>query len=463
MSVSYRLYAEPVWFGVLKFITRSSSLEAHIFTEILVLTFLILLNGVLAGSEIALVSIRSTRLQELVSNNVRWAISAKKLRDNPERFLATVQVGITVIGTTAGAFGGSTLSVHLIPVFQRIPWLVPYAEEIAVGLVVALVSYLAIVIGELVPKSLAMRSPERYGRMVASPVLWLSSISRPAVYLLAGSSNVVLKLFGDRTSFTEARLSSEEVRTIVEDAAKTGSIHPQSSSIASRAIDFGHLRVLDVMVPRHAVVVVSAQATLDDVTSLLKANPFSRLPIYGSSKDEILGYLAAKDVVIKGKSLCGSQAVARDILRPAIFVPESQSAIQLLQRLQKEHQQIAFVVDEQGSFAGLVTMEDLLEELVGEIFSEFREERVTQLAWDEHNCALVPGSLPLRELNRQLELDLNEGAYWTTLGGLCLNLLGHIPVQGEKLALGEGLEAEIVEVHGTRLHLIRLKRDRALD
>ncbi len=443
--------------------TPALSLEAPIFIEVFVLALLILINGVLSGSEIALVSIRSTRLQELVSNNVRWAISAKKLRDNPERFLATVQVGITVIGTTAGAFGGSTLSVHLIPVFQRIPWLVPYAEEISVGLVVVGVSYLTIVIGELVPKSLAMRTPEVYGRMVASPLLWLSSISRPAVHLLAGSSNAVLRLFGDRTSFTEARLSSEEIRTIVEDAAKTGSIHPESSSIASRAIDFGHLRVLDVMVPRHVVVAVSAEATLEEVAAVLERSPFSRLPIHGKSQDEILGYLATKDVVIRGKSLCDSTRVAKDILRPAIYVPESQSAIQLLQRLQKDRQQIAFVVDEQGSFAGLVTMEDLLEELVGEIFSEFREERVTQLAWDERGTALVPGSMALRQLNRQLDLDLNEGAYWTTLGGLCLNLLGHIPLQGEKVLLEKGLEAEIVEVHGTRLHMIRLKRERALD
>ncbi len=182
-------------------------------------------------------------------------------------------MGLTVIGTTAGAFGGSTLGVHLIPLFQAIPWLHPYAEEVAVATVVIFISYLSIVIGELVPKSLAMRIPEVYGRIIASPLLWLSRISSPAVRLLASSSNLVLKVFGDHTSFTEARLSSDEIRHLVEDAAKVGSMHPGASSIASRAIEFGDLRVVDVMVPRHGVVSLPSNASLDAVTEQLERTP----------------------------------------------------------------------------------------------------------------------------------------------------------------------------------------------
>ena len=428
--------------------------EFPIFLEMLIIAVLILFNGVLAGAEIAIVSIRRSRLQELVERKVRWAVDAQALRDNPERFLATVQVGITIIGTTAGAFGGSTLAIHLIPLLQSNRWLSPYAEEIAVGLVVVFISYLSIVAGELVPKSLAMRTPEIYGRLIASPLLGLSRISSPAVRLLASSSNLLLKAFGDRTSFTEARLSSDEIRNLVEDAAKAGSLHPGSSSIASRAIEFGELRVVDVMVPRHAVVSIPEDASLEEVTAQMERAPFSRFLIHGQSKEEMLGYIATKDLVLKRNQA----SRAKDLLRPAICVPEGASAINLLHQLQRERQLLAIVVDEQGSFAGLVTMEDLLEELVGEIFSEFREERIEDIKWDSDGCAVVHGSISLRELNRHLDLDLQESTFWTTLAGLCLGVAGRIPAPGEHLDLSNGIQAEILETQGARIIKVRLRR-----
>lgn len=430
------------------------ALEAAILLEASIIAFLILLNGVLAGAEIAIVSLRKTRLRELVERGSRWAISTQALRDNPERFLATVQVGITVIGTTAGAFGGSTLAVHLIPLFQTVGWLRPYAEEVAVGLVVVFISYLSIVVGELVPKSLAMRTPEVYARLIASLLRGLSRLSSPAVHLLAASSNLVLKLFGDRTSFTEARLSVDEIRHMVEDAAKVGSLHPGASSIAGRAIEFGELRVLDVMVPRHLVVSLPLDSDLEAVAAQLQKTPFSRLPLYGASPDDVSGYLAAKDLVLRRDR----PGQARDLLRPAILVPETAKAINLLQRLQRERQQIAFVVDEQGGFSGLVTMEDLLEELVGDIFSEFRDERIAPLAWGPEGVALVPGGAPLREINRALGLDLPEGPQWTTLGGLCLAEAGHVLSPGDRVALMSGVEAEIREAHGPRILIVSLRR-----
>lgn len=394
-----------------------------------------------------------------MDRRVRWALAAQALRDNPERFLATVQVGITVIGTTAGAFGGSTLAVHLIPLFQAVPWLTPYAEEVAVGLVVIFISYLAIVAGELVPKSLAMRIPEVYARLVAIPLGLLSKVSSPAVRLLAGSSNLLLKVFGDRTSFVESRLSTEEIRYLVEDAAKVGSLHPEAGSIVSRAIDFGELRVVDVMVPRNAVVSVEPEASLDEAVAQLERTPFSRLLVHTKPGEEMLGYLAAKDLLLRRHA--GKRV--RDLVRPAIHVPELLPAINLLQRLQRERQQIAFVVDEQGSFAGLVTMEDLLEELVGEIFSEFREEHVPDIRWAADGTALVPGNFPLREVNRRLDLDLRESPYWTTLGGLYLGQAGRIPSSGESLALGGGVSADILEVKGARLVAVRLHKPAVQD
>lgn len=432
-------------------------------TEVVIIAGLILLNGILAGAEIAIVSIRQSRLTELAGKKMGWVKSAMALRDNPERFLATVQVGITVIGTTAGAFGGSTLAIHLIPLLQKVEKLRPFAEEIAVGLVVAFISYLSIVLGELVPKSLAMRNPESYGRIIASPLLWLSRISSPAVHLLASSSNFVLKAFGDRTSFTESRLSSEEIRHLMEDAAKVGSLHPEASSIASRAIDFGTLRVVDVMVPRHAVISLAAEATLQEILTQMEAMPFSRFPIHGHSQDEILGYLAVKDVVLKCRECHEKNFQAKDFLRTAVYVPENSQAISLLQKLQSEHQQIAIAVDERGSLSGIVTMEDLLEELVGEIFSEFREERIAEIQWDHDGTTLIPGSTPIRFVNRQLGLAMQESQFWTTLGGICLHKAGHVPVVGEIMDIGNNLQAEIMEILGTRIQMVRLSRKEQMD
>ena len=196
--------------------------EAVILAELTVVILLIVANGFFSGAEIALVTLRNTRLQELIDGGHRSAKAALQLRKQPEQLLATVQVGITVVSATAAAFGGASIAIRIEPLFAHIAWLAPYARQVSLGLVVAGVSYLSIVIGELVPKSIAMRSAERIGLIVAQPLLVLSWLARPLVWLLTASSNVVLKLFGDKTNFSESRLSPDELLQLVEEASKQG-------------------------------------------------------------------------------------------------------------------------------------------------------------------------------------------------------------------------------------------------
>jgi putative hemolysin len=427
--------------------------------EILIIFVLVLFNGVLAGSEIAIVSLRRTRLQELVAGGSGSAKAVQYLREHPERFLATVQIGITVVGATAGAFGGSSIAQKLEPVFERVSVLAPYAEQVSLGIVVALISYLSLVLGELVPKSLALRSSERYALTIGRPLVGLSALSRPLVWLLTASSNVVLRLFGDRTNFIEARLSTEELQQMVAEATKAGTVHPHVGEIASRALDFSELTVADVMVPRNHVVAIPKDATQDDLRRILLEDVHTRMPVYEDRLDNVIGYISAKDVL----ALAWEQKliVLQDILRPPFFVPEAKPAVDLLQEMRKRRLLFAIVVDEQGGLAGIVTLEDLIEELVGEIFSEHDEKVPELIRREPDGSAIILGSAPVRDVNRELGLELPEEGDWTTIGGLCLAIATRIPAAGDKLTTSNGFMLEVVDASARRVRAVRIRPGQA--
>jgi putative hemolysin len=414
----------------------------------------VLLNGVLAGAEIAIVSLRQTRLRELVKQGGRRARAIEGLRNEPERFLATVQIGITVVGATAGAFGGATFGKDVEPWLQRIPGLAPYAPEVAIALVVGLVSYLSLVLGELVPKSLALRSPERYALLVSLPLRWLSTGTRPLAAFLTASSNVVLRLFGDTTSFTESRLSPDELRQMVEAAAKAGTVHPQAGAIAARALDFASLTAAEVMVPRSEVVSIRRDASKDELHRVLAEQNHSRFPVYEGQVDRVVGYLSTKEALVMAWE--EPLLVLADFLRPAFFVPEAKPAIDLLAEMRQRHQPFAVVVDEHGGMVGIVTIEDLLEELVGEIFSEHVPPAPEPFRRDRDGSVVALGSASIRELNRELGLELPTEGDWTTVAGLCLALAGRIPEVGERLSTPCGATLEVLDASPRRVRAVRV-------
>jgi magnesium and cobalt exporter, CNNM family len=426
-------------------------LRAPVARELLIVLALMFANGLFAGAEIALLSVRKTRIAEYARRGDRRALAVKSLRSKPEHFLATVQIGMTVIGTTAAAFGGHSIAGSFEPIFHDLGF-GEYSNGTAFAFVIILIALLELVLGELVPKSLALRYSDRYSFFAARPLLVLSKIIRPIVWFVTGVSNLVLRLFRDRTTFTEARLSKDELQQLVEEAATTGSVDPRASEIASRALAYGDVTVAEVMVPRTRVVAMRRSAPPDEVQRMILEEGHSRMPVFEGSLDNIVGYVVARDVLALAweKGL----VVLEDILRPPYKVSDSTSALDLLREMQKRRVQMAVVSDEHG-LAGLITIEDLIEELVGDIFSE-DDIPVTIVTREPGGTALAQGWAPVRKVNRELGVDLPVGKDRTTIAGLCMSLAQAIPQAGEMLTTEDGTVLEIVEASPRRVRKVRI-------
>ena len=412
--------------------------------EILVVLALVAANGLFAGAEIAVLTVRRTRIAELVEEERAGAAALSALRADPESFLATVQIGITVVGAAAAAFGGATLAAPLAAGFGALGVPVEVADDVALGLVVVVVSFLSLVAGELVPKSLAMRFAEGYALAIARPLSLLARLGRPVVRFLTACSNLILRLFGDRTSFTEARLSREELQTLVEETAMTGALDPRG------------LKVGTVMTPRTAVVAIPVTAGPREIQDLFSRSPFERFPVHEGSLDTARGYVLGRDVLLR--LLEGSPGPLEGLVHEAPFFPESAEAVAVLRDLQKLHVSMGFVVDELGAFTGLVTFEDLVEEVVGEILHEKATAAVPYRSEGEAIWA-VEGGAGVRDVNRALDLELPEDPAYATIAGLVLHRLGRIPRPGESLVDQEsGLKIEVVESTARHVSRVRLTR-----
>jgi putative hemolysin len=422
--------------------------------ELCVIVFLILLNGVLAGAEIAVVSVERTRLMPLIERGDSRARAVSELRRRPERFFAAVQIGITLLGATAAAFGGSRFSRHFEPVIAGIPFLRPIAPQLSFIVVVVVISFLSVVFGELVPKSIAVRYSFGYALATGRLILGLSWATRPLVWLFTGVSNAVLRVLGVRSNVAENQMSAEDLQRLVTEAAEQGSLHPTAGEIANRALEFADLTAAEVMVPRSRIVGIPISAGPDEVRRIVTEHAYSRFPIYGDGLDDIRGYVLVKDLL--SMAFERQLIIIHDFLRTAYFVAEGIRATELLQEMRRRRTHLAFVVDEHGGTSGIVTMEDVLEELVGEIFSEIAKEPSSSIHELSDGTAVARGDTPLRKLNRQLGIELPESEEWSTLGGLCLSLAGRIPKQGQRLASPDGTGLEIQSATDRRVMRVRL-------
>lgn len=423
-------------------------------TELLIIFVLILANGFFAGAEIAIVTVRRTRIEELAKEGLRSAEAVLALRRNTERFLATVQIGITVVGATAAAFGGERVATWLAPKLARVDWIGEHAGGLALASVVAGISYLSIVVGELVPKSLALRRSESYALGVGRALLTLSWLARPVVWLLGWSANLLLRPFGDRTTFTETRHSAEELRELMEESTQAGKLPPEVGEIAARALDLPVLKAADVMVPRLDVVMIPRDASPEELRRIVLEESHSRFPVYEGDVDNVVGYLNVKDLL---PAAWDRQLVTlQSVLRQPYFVPESKPAVELLKEMRERHMPFAIVVDEQGGMSGIVTMEDVLEELVGEIFSEHAEDAPQLIRRYPDGTAVVGGKTPVREVNRALGTELSERGPWTTVAGLYLALVRRMPTVGEAVRTPDGVTLEILEASPRQILTVRL-------
>lgn len=429
--------------------------EVPILREFLIIFALILLNGLFAAAELAVISLRRSRLAELgASKDTKGRVRAvQELRRDPERFLATVQIGVTVVSAAAAAFAGERVTAKLAGAFTALGGSPRVAEDAAFVSVVGMVSFLSLVFGELVPKSLALRFSERYALRIGRPLLWLARVAAPLVWLLTRSSNVVLRLFKDRTTFTESRITADELRFMIEEAMDAGVVSPTTGELASRAFEVGKLRVEAVMVPRPSMIVLPESADGATLRRTLQEHPHARFPVVGDDVDRIRGYVRARDLYARLSE--GRSASLRELMHPAHFVSASMFVVDALREMQREKAPMAIVIDEQGGVSGLVTVEDLVEELVGEILNERENGPEEKLRTLPDGTVLVHGSMPVRDVNRAFGLKLPEGRDFTTMGGLATVLAGEIPAPGRELQAGGGVVVAVEEA--TPRKVLRLR------
>jgi putative hemolysin len=406
-------------------------------TELLVIVALTLLAGVFVAAEIALVSVRRSRLDQLVDERRRGANRARRLVEDPGRFLAVIQVAITFIGFLASAVAAVSLAGDLAELISQVEWLRSSAEAIAIVIVTVLLSLFSIVMGELVPKALALAYPDRVSLLLAGPVDILGRVLRPVVALLTGLTRAIVRPLGaDATK--EIQITAEELKLIVERGGDEGVLEAEEEQMIHAVIELGDRRVHEVMVPRTDIVGLPAEASLDEAIDMIVGEGHSRVPAYDGSLDQIVGILYAKDLLPFLKAGAVERPAVRSLLRTPVLVPESMSIDDLLHEFQRRKVHLAVVLDEYGGTAGLVTIEDLLEEIVGEIQDEYDTEEPMSVRLDEDRFR-VDGRLAvddLCELWEAVSLELEDREEYDTVGGLVFHRVGRVPRPGDQVDLG---------------------------
>ena len=414
--------------------------------EIFILLGLFLLNGFFAMAEMAVVSSRRIRLQQMADEKRRGAAYALSLADNPGQFLSSVQVGITLIGILSGAFGGATLGARLGPMLERTPLIAPYGREIAVVLVVIVITALSVIIGELVPKRIALASPEPLAVRVARPLTLLTSVFRPFVWLLERTSAVLLRMLGvpERRG---ASVTEEEVRFAIAEGTQAGVIDAVEQEMIHGVLALADRPVAAIMTPRPDVYWID----LDDPPAVVAREiadcPYSRLVVArGGDLGHALGVVQKRDFVddlIAGRGL---QVEAH--LKEPLYVPENVQVLRMLEQFRAVPLHVAFVVDEYGDFHGLVTLTDVLEAIAGQLPEE-HQTRAATIVRRPDGSWLVDGRAPVDDLVRELGLPKIDGEFHTA-AGLALERLARIPVEGDAFDLGSW-RVEIIDMDGKRI------------
>lgn len=398
--------------------------------EVLIVFFLTLLNGFFSMSEIALVTVRKTRVSSLVKQGNRRAKIVQALQQNPERLFATLQIGISIITIAASAFAGASLAQDLAAALSLTGWelVADNAYAISFAAVVLAVTYLSITIGELIPKSLGLRYAEPMALFAAYPIWWLSRASGWLIKILNFTSNLFLKIFKDKTNFIESRLSEEEIRSLISEGRKAGTISTQEHHIIENVFDFSDLSVEKVMVPRASMTGYEINRPSAEAINQAIESGYSRIPMYQGNINNIVGILYTKKLLSKFNH--SSQNLdLREFLVPPYFVPNTMKISEVLQRLQKRKAHMAMVTNEHGEIEGLVTMEDVLEEIVGDITDETDEE--SKGIWPEGEGFLVSGDVSILDFNKFFGSELPENESFTTVSGFILERLGRFPKAGD--------------------------------
>jgi putative hemolysin len=416
--------------------------------ELLLVFVLILLNGLFVMSEMAIVSARKVRLQQLANQGDRLAGVALGLAMTPDRFLPTVQVGITLMAILSGARGESAISRLLAPQLGK--WFSPqYSEPIASILAIAIITYLTIVVAELVPKQIALNSPEKIASFVAKPIELLARFSTPLIFMLSRSTKFVVKLFGIRPS-NQPEVTEEEIKVMIEQGTETGMFEESEQDMVEGVLSLGDLKIGALMTPRPDITWIDIDDQIGITRQKIIDSDYSRLPVCEGELDRVLGVIHVADLL--SQTLKGEELNLTASLRQPLFIPESTRGLKVLEQFQKFGTHIAMVVDEYGVIQGLVTMHDLFEEIVGDITDFNEEPEEPQIIQRDDGSWLLDGMLSIEELLEQFDIPesaIDRGNYHT-LGGFAIMQLGKIPMSGEHFEW-RNLRFEIVDMDGKRV------------
>jgi putative hemolysin len=417
--------------------------------EILIILVLILANGVFSMSEMAIVSARKVRLQQLANQGDVKAKAALKLAESPNHFLSTVQVGISLIGILTGAFGGATIASRLAIYVKLVPLLAPYSEPISFGIVVLIITYLSLIVGELVPKRLALNNPERIASTVAIPMRALSAIASPMVYLLSASTDLILRMLGI-TASTEPQVTEEEIKILIEQGTEAGTFEEAEQDMVERVFRLGDRPVSYLMTPRPDIVWLDLDDSAEENRQKMVDSAYSRYPVCQGGLDNVLGVIPVTDLL--ARSFRGEALDLTIGLRQPVFVPESTRGLKVLELFKQTITHIALVVDEYGVIQGLVTLNDIMSEIVGDVPSTDGQDQ-PQAVQREDGSWLLDGMLPVEEfleLFGMEEWESEERGSYQTLGGFVITHLGRIPAATDHFEW-QSMRFEVMDMDGNRV------------
>lgn len=430
-----------------------------LFQGILIL-FLILINAFFSASEIAVISSNKNRITHIANEGDKRAQSLLKLVEEPNRFLATIQVGITLAGFLASASAAVSISKHLSKVLAgiNISIIANASDAISLIIVTFLISYLTLVLGELLPKRLALQNAEKFALYVTNTIIFVSKITFPFVKILTVSTNMVVRLFHVDTSKIEEQITEEEIRMMIDVGEESGVLNETEKEMIDGIFEFDNTLAKRVMTPRTSVFSLDINTSLDEIIDEVLEEQYSRIPVFDNTQDNILGILYMKDLFTEILKKDKKQIVIKELLRPAYFVPETKNIDILFRELQMSKNHMAILVDEYGSFSGIVTIEDLVEEVMGNIFDEHDEdfEYNEQIQKLDNNTYLVHGLMGINEVNEKLDLKLPE-EYFDTIGGFVIDLIGNIPEEGEECVVEYGdIVFKVEKIIDRRIELLKI-------
>jgi putative hemolysin len=447
-----------------------SSTTGNPVTDLAVVATLILVGGFFAASEIALITVKRHRLRQLADEGNGAARIAHRLTADPSRFLATIQIAITFLGFLAGATGAVAFSSHLADLIRPVPFIAAAADTIAFVVITLTIALASIIVGELVPKTLALSFPERLALFVARPVGLLERILSPIVWFVSSASKLLVSLLGGKERPNAGYLSTEELKMLVESSAEQGGFEEDEKEMIHGVIELGEKKVHEVMVPRIGIRAVNVDDPFDEILDVIVRAGHSRLPVFEESLDNIVGILYAKDLLpyLKQNGRPSEPIDVRRLVRAPVYVPESKAVDELLHEMQQAKRHIAIVVDEYGGTAGLVTMEDVVEEIVGEIQDEYDSEEamVEPIESDTELAFRLDGRVSMDDLRDLFDLsdddELDEEAY-DTVGGFVVHRVGRIPLPGAEIPFRDEIIVKVEAAEPRRVAKVVAARQRRAD